>query len=301
MLPDEDIIFPKRAEAQAVNLRTKQPVKPTNLGDQPLALAPDDDPREALADWMSSPKNPFFAKALVNRYWKHFFNRGLVEPEDDMRETNPPANPELLDALAESFIKSGYDLKQLVRTICTSTTYQLSAVPNEYNAVDQQNFSRYYPKRLQAEVLLDAINAVLDSKSNFEGMPAGTRAVHCRTTASMPRATSSPSSAGPKAPAPANASARRRAASRRACISSIPLTSRRSSPMTRDAPPCSPRTRVAATKDASRRPISGSPAGSRVRISCRSASITSRSAPRTRRALRPRRRSVRRMRTSSGR
>jgi hypothetical protein len=175
--PGEDIIFSKRAEAQAVNLRTKQPVKPTNLGGQPLALAPDDDPREALADWMDSPKNPFFARALVNRYWKHFFNRGLIEPEDDMRESNPPANPALLDALAESFIKSGYDLKQLIRTITTSTSYQLSAVPNEHNAVDRQNFSRYYPKRLQAEVLLDAINAVLGSKSSFEGMPAGTRAI----------------------------------------------------------------------------------------------------------------------------
>jgi hypothetical protein len=175
--PGEDIIFSKRAEAQAVNLRTKQPVKPTNLGGQPLSLAPDDDPREALADWMGSPKNPFFAKALVNRYWKHFFNRGLIEPEDDMRESNPPANPALLDALADSFIKSGYDLKQLIRAITTSTSYQLSAVPNEHNAVDRQNFSRYYPKRLQAEVLLDAINSVLDSKSSFEGMPAGTRAI----------------------------------------------------------------------------------------------------------------------------
>jgi hypothetical protein len=94
-----------------------------------------------------------------------------------MRESNPPANPALLDALAESFVKSGYDLKQLIRTITTSTSYQLSAVPNEHNAVDRQNFSRYYPKRLQAEVLLDAINAVLDSKSSFEGMPAGTRAI----------------------------------------------------------------------------------------------------------------------------
>ena len=174
--PGEDIIFAKRAEAQAVNLRTKQPVKPTQLGGQSLVLSPDDDPRESLAEWMSGDKNPFFARALVNRYWKHFFNRGLIEPEDDMRDSNPPANPELLDALANSFVKSGYDLKQLIRTLATSTTYQLSAVPNEHNAVDRQNFSRYYPKRLQAEVLLDAINVVLDSKSSFDGMPAGTRA-----------------------------------------------------------------------------------------------------------------------------
>lgn len=175
-IPGEDMVFAKRAEAQTINLRTKLPVKPTGLGSPTLALAPDDDPRVSLADWMGAKDNPFFAKALVNRYWKHFFNRGLIEPEDDMRESNPPANPELLNALAQSFVDSGYDLKQLIRTITQSATYQLSAVPNEHNAIDRQNFSRYYPKRLQAEVLLDAINTVLDSKSTFDGMPIGTRA-----------------------------------------------------------------------------------------------------------------------------
>lgn len=172
----EDQIFTKRAEAQAVNLRTKQPVKPAGLGAKTLALAPDDDPRHFLMDWMTAKDNPFFAKALVNRYWKHFFNRGLIEPEDDMRDSNPPSNPELLDALAKSFVESGYDLKKLIRTIASSTTYQLSALPNAHNAVDRQNFSRYYPKRLQAEVLLDAVNTALDAKISFEGLPAGTRA-----------------------------------------------------------------------------------------------------------------------------
>jgi hypothetical protein len=172
----EDEIFTKRAEAVAVNLRTKQPVKPTGLGAKTLVLAPDDDPRQALMDWMTAKENLFFARALVNRYWKHFFNRGIVEPEDDMRDSNPPSNPELLDALAKSFIESGYDLKQLIRTITQSTTYQLSAVPNAHNAVDRQNFSRYYPKRLQAEVLLDAVHESLAAQSSFEGMPAGTRA-----------------------------------------------------------------------------------------------------------------------------
>jgi hypothetical protein len=172
----EDQIFAKRAEAQAINLRTRQPVKPTGLGAQALAIPPDDDPRQPLMDWMTAKDNPFFAKALVNRYWKHFFNRGLVEAEDDMRDSNPPSNPELLDALAKSFIESGYDLKQLIRTLTQSTTYQLSALPNEHNAVDRQNFSRYYPKRLQAEVLLDAVDTVLDAQAGFEGMPADTRA-----------------------------------------------------------------------------------------------------------------------------
>jgi hypothetical protein len=113
----------------------------------------------------------------VNRYWKHFLNRGLVEPEDDMRETNPPTNPELLDGLADSFVKNGYDLKALVRAITTSTTYQLSAIPNQYNRAEKQNFSRYYPKRLTAEVLYDAVDNVTMTESQFTGLPAGTRAV----------------------------------------------------------------------------------------------------------------------------
>ena len=126
---------------------------------------------------MSQPANPFFSKSLVNRYWKHFFNRGLIEPEDDMRETNPPANPELLDALAKHFVDTKFDLKAVIRAITTSHTYQLSAVPNEHNAVDRQNFSRYYPKRLPAESLFDAVNQITGSRSAFPGLPQGTRAV----------------------------------------------------------------------------------------------------------------------------
>jgi len=94
-----------------------------------------------------------------------------------MRETNPPTNPELLDALAKSFADSGYDLKRLVRTICRSQTYQLSAVPNQFNGVDKQNYSRYYPKRLTAEVLFDGVNQVTKSENKWDGLPAGTRAV----------------------------------------------------------------------------------------------------------------------------
>jgi hypothetical protein len=113
----------------------------------------------------------------VNRYWKHFFNRGLVEPEDDLRETNPPSNPELLDALARHFVESGYNLKALIREVTRSRTYQLSALPNEFNKGDRQNFSRYFPKRLNAEVLYDAVNAVTGSPSAFPGLPPNTRAV----------------------------------------------------------------------------------------------------------------------------
>jgi len=130
-----------------------------------------------LADWMSSPKNPFFAKALVNRYWKHFFQRGLIEPEDDIRDSNPPTNPELLAALEKHFIESHFDLKEMVRIITRSNAYQLSAVPNASNAKDRQNYSRYYTRRLQAEVLLDAIDRVTGSSTDFSNLPAGTRAV----------------------------------------------------------------------------------------------------------------------------
>ena len=173
----EEIVFHKRGVAEAVNKKTKGPARPAGLGAPPAALTPDDDPRLALVQWMTAPDNRYFARALANRYWKHFFNRGLVEPEDDLRETNPPTNSELLDALGRHFTDSGYDLKQLIRTITRSSTYQLSATPNRFNLIDRQNYSRYYPRRLTAETLLDAINSVTASESKFDGQPAGTRAV----------------------------------------------------------------------------------------------------------------------------
>ncbi len=173
----EDRIYNRRGTAGSTNPKTGRSVPPTGLGGEPISLSADDDPRRALADWMADPNNPFFARALVNRYWKHFFGRGLVDPEDDLRVTNPASHPELLDALARHFIESGYDLKQLIRTICNSRTYQLSSEPNRYNAEDRQNFSRYYPKRLYTEVLLDAIDDVTGSSTNFGQVPVGTRAV----------------------------------------------------------------------------------------------------------------------------
>ncbi|HEX7378038.1 MAG TPA: DUF1549 domain-containing protein [Pirellulales bacterium] len=175
--PDEQRIFHRRGQAGATNPKTGERLSPTGLGGEPLKAAPENDPRQSLADWMSDPSNPFFAKALVNRYWKHCFSRGIVEPEDDMRVTNPASNPELLSALAEHFIAHRFDLKDLLRTICSSNTYQLAADPNDYNVNDKQNFSRYYPKRLTAEVLLDAIDSVTSSATSFSGLPAGTHAI----------------------------------------------------------------------------------------------------------------------------
>jgi hypothetical protein len=177
MTAGEDVIFHKRGIAQAENKKTKQPVKPAALGAPTLDIPPDEDPRLRLADWLSDKTNPFFAKSLANRYWKHFFRRGLVEPEDDIRDTNPATNPELLDALANHFIKSGYDLKAVVRLITQSSTYQLSEKPNEHNGVDRQNFSHYYPKHLPAEVLLDAVDQLTGATTDFADLPPGTRAI----------------------------------------------------------------------------------------------------------------------------
>ncbi len=175
--PGEETIFHERGTAVATDPKTRQPLAPTPLGGSALELSPDQDPREVLADWMTSRDNPFFARMVANRYWKHFFGRGLVEPEDDMRLTNPASHPELLEALAIHFIDGGYDLKKLIRTICRSRVYQFSSHPNSHNGSDDRNFSRRYPRRLPAEVLLDAIDQIAGTETKFPGQPAGTRAV----------------------------------------------------------------------------------------------------------------------------
>lgn len=170
-------VFHNEGIAQTPNPRSGVQLRPTALGSVQFDVPADRDPRFYLADWMSQQDNAFFAKSLVNRYWKHFFSRGIVEPEDDMRETNPPSNPELLTGLEQHFKESGFDLKELVRTICNSSTYQLSAYPNDFNLKDKQNFSRYYPKRLTAESLYDSFHQVTNSTQGYTGMPAGTRSV----------------------------------------------------------------------------------------------------------------------------
>jgi hypothetical protein len=182
----EKRLYHNEGVAEATNPRSGKALRPAALGGKPLEIAPDRDPRVKLADWMSEPGNPFFGKALVNRYWKHFFSRGIVEPEDDMRETNPPSNPALLNDLAQHFVASGFDLKELVRTITKSSTYQLSSLPNEDNVKDRQNFSRYYPKRLGAEVLYDAFHQVTGTSQPYSGLPSGTRAIQLPDPGSGP-------------------------------------------------------------------------------------------------------------------
>lgn len=172
-----DMVYLKGNVPQATNPRTNQPVKPTGLGGEPLDIPAWEDARQAMVDWMAAADNPFFAKALVNRYWKHFFGRGIVDPEDDLRVTNPPSNPELLDELAKHFIEHKFNLKDLVRTICKSSVYQLSSEPTELNERDEQNFSRFYPRRMPAEIFYDAINHVVGVPAGFGGVPQGTTAV----------------------------------------------------------------------------------------------------------------------------
>ncbi|MCI0701363.1 MAG: DUF1549 domain-containing protein [Planctomycetia bacterium] len=160
-----------RTTGTVQNKRTGRPAEMKPLDADPMTATRDEDPRQKFVDWMVDPKNPFFAKAVANRYWAHFFSRGIVDPLDDMRVTNPPSNPELLDALAQNLIDNKYSLKALIKTICKSRTYQLAAEPNEFNRGDKQSFARYYPKRLQAEVLFDAVVKLTDSPTVFPGLP----------------------------------------------------------------------------------------------------------------------------------
>lgn len=135
------------------------------------------DPRVALTDWMAGSENPFFAKAIVNRIWSDFLGRGIVDPVDDIRVSNPPTNEALLDWLAQDFSSNGYDLKHLMRTIVNSRTYQLSSQPNEHNLADNKNFSRSLKRRMSAEVLLDAVCDVTGVRETFSGLPPNARAV----------------------------------------------------------------------------------------------------------------------------
>lgn len=156
--------------------RTQQVVQPQVLLGDPLAEPPAD-PRQHLAEWMTRPDNPFLPRAVVNRIWAQLMGRGLVEPLDDMRDTNPATNEPLLAALVTDFVEHDFDLKHLLKTIATSRVYGLSSQPNATNARDTQNYSRAYRKRLAAEVLLDAICDVTAVPETLAGLPPGTRAV----------------------------------------------------------------------------------------------------------------------------
>jgi hypothetical protein len=175
--PDEEVIF--TADGGEVHQpRTGQVMPPKPLGGPVAEAKPGPaDRREELARWLTAPENPFFARSLVNRVWFHLVGRGIVEPVDDFRDSNPASNDELLESLASEFVREGYNLKGLIRTILTSQTYQLSARTNPLNADDTIYFSHAYPRLLPAEVLLDAISTLTGSATRFDGLPEGTRAV----------------------------------------------------------------------------------------------------------------------------
>ncbi len=135
------------------------------------------DRREVLANWLASPENPYFASNLANRIWQHFFGIGIVEPVDDVRVSNPPSNPELLDALAAKFTEYRYDFRKLVRDICLSKTYQRSTKRNESNMSDELNFAHQSVRRIKAESMLDVISQVTQTKDDFAKLPVGARAV----------------------------------------------------------------------------------------------------------------------------
>ncbi len=155
----------------------KKPLVARLPGGDEINLNDFDDPREPLTAWLLAKDNPYFAPSFVNRVWAHYFGVGIVEPPDDFNMANPPSNKPLLDWLSEQFVANGYDMKWLHRTIASSRTYQLSSFPTPDNKDDVQNYARYYPRRLAAEVMLDAMNDASGARNNFNHQPVGVRAV----------------------------------------------------------------------------------------------------------------------------
>jgi len=167
----------QRPFGEVLHPKTGKAMRPQPLGGREESMERAGDRRAALADWMTARENPLFSRAIANRIWKELMGRGLVEPVDDLRPTNPPSNPALLNALAADFIRQGYDLRSLIRTITTSRTYQLSSRVNAINRQDDSCFSHAYLKLLTAQVLADAIAQATSAPEEFAGYPPGTRAV----------------------------------------------------------------------------------------------------------------------------
>lgn len=173
--PRETIIF-NAGGGETPHPLTNKPVPAKFLG----GAVPDTtgkDRRQVLADWIASSENPYFARNLANMIWSQFFGKGIIDPVDDVRISNPASNPELLDAMAAHLTEYNFDFKKLVRDICTSRTYQLSSRTNETNTGDTTNFSHASVRRIRAEILLDVITQVTETKEKFKGLPLGARAV----------------------------------------------------------------------------------------------------------------------------
>jgi len=174
--PAEVIVFNSKG-GESKHFLTQAVMKPKFLGGETPELLKSEDRRKVLAEWMASPRNPFFARNIANITWAHFNGAGVVEPVDDVRVSNPPSNPELIAALAQHLTDYKYDMRKFVRDICNSQTYQRSTKVNETNAGDNRNFSHAQVRRVRAEVLLDAISQITETPNKFQGLPLGARAV----------------------------------------------------------------------------------------------------------------------------
>ncbi|MCC6511096.1 MAG: DUF1553 domain-containing protein, partial [Pirellulaceae bacterium] len=174
--PREITVFNK-GEGNLAHPIPGREVKPKFLGGDMPALKPGEDYRVALANWLTSHENKAFANNIANVLWAHFMGLGLVDPVDDMRVSNPPTNPELLDALGQKAIEYQYDVRKLARDICNSKAYQLSTQANDWNRWDDRNFSHARIRRLRAEVLLDCISQVTETTNSLAGLPLGGRAI----------------------------------------------------------------------------------------------------------------------------
>ena len=177
VLPGEEIVYRNYNGGEVKHLKTDMPVPPKVPFGSTREIKSDDDRRDPFVDWLTSKENPLFAKSMANRVWSYFFGKGIIDPVDDIRGGNPPSNPALLDALTEHFIKSNFDMRALMRTICQSRTYQLSIIPNKWNEDDTINFSHASPRRLSAEQMLDAVAVATGVRPQFSGMPVGMRPV----------------------------------------------------------------------------------------------------------------------------
>ena len=177
-----DVVVYAKATGDVIHPKLLKPLPPTPLDGTPMPLDSTEDRRVHFADWLVSPRNVYFSRALVNRVWANFMGRGLVEAVDDVRATNPASNEELFAALSDDFVKSGYDVKRLIRTIMNSGVYQLSSDSNAENQMDTKYYSRYFVKRLPAEVLLDAMSQVTGVPTQFSDYPVGIRALQLPDT-----------------------------------------------------------------------------------------------------------------------
>lgn len=176
-LPDGDeFVFTNASPIAVINPSTNQPASPKFPFSHGGLVDANAHRREQLSQWLTAKENPYFARGIVNRYWSYFLGRGIIDPVDDIRASNPASNPELLDALTKDFIDTGYDLKRLIRLICTSATYQRSLEASQWNEDDSMNYSHAVPRRLSAEQLYDSIIQATGAPRALPGVPAGFRA-----------------------------------------------------------------------------------------------------------------------------